>query len=265
MEQLHEAFSRLGFSPKESAMYLATLELGSAPVQILAKRAGVNRATAYGLLEALMNRGLVSRVSKGKKGEFASEHPERLCALLRLQQQTLKEQEEMVRELLPMLGAMQNQSGQKPKVRFLEGEEGVMTTREIFLRLMGPFVQIVPMHETEAHPLLRKAQAKHLCALHTRQIPHRAILLMDKPDLSRVPAISCGEVRVLPKEILPIKAEITVRANHIFLYTFSFHPIAVVIENQEIADAIGSLFELAWRGADGAPSRLVDKEADLVM
>lgn len=265
MERLHSSLLRLGFSQKESAMYLAALELGSAPVQTLAKRAGVNRATAYGLIDSLIERGLVSKVAKGRKGEFAAEHPERLCALLRLQQQTLNEQEHMVRELLPIFSALHNQSGQKPKIRFLEGEEGMLTTREIFLRLAGPFVQIVPLHETETHPILSKARTEHLCAMHALQIPHRAIILMDTPDLSKIPAVSHGEVRVLPKEALPIKAEITVRANHVFLYTFSFHPISVVIENNEIADAIHSLFDLAWRGTEGALERMVKKDDALVM
>jgi len=265
MERLQASLLRLGFSQKEAAMYLAALELGSAPVQILAKRAGVNRATAYGLIDALIGRGLLSKVAKGKKGEFAAEHPERLCALLRLQQQTLSEQEQMVRELLPLFSALHNQSGQKPKIRFLEGEEGMMIAREIFLRLIGPFVQIVPMHETETHPILVKMRAQHLCALHTLQIPHRAIVLMDKPDFSKIPVVSHGEIRILPREALPIKAEITVRANHVFLYTFTFHPMSVVIENQEIADSIQSLFDLAWRGTEGAMERKVGKEEALVM
>ena len=44
----------LGLSEKAAQVYLASLELGEAPVQKLAERAGLKRTTVYYVLEELV-------------------------------------------------------------------------------------------------------------------------------------------------------------------------------------------------------------------
>jgi sugar-specific transcriptional regulator TrmB len=52
MENYTSLLTQLGLSDKESALYLALLELGQADVADTAKKAGVKRSTAYVLLES---------------------------------------------------------------------------------------------------------------------------------------------------------------------------------------------------------------------
>ena len=61
MSDLIQELGHLGLSEKEAAVYLASLELGPAPVQDISHKAKVNRATTYVMIESLMGRGLISR------------------------------------------------------------------------------------------------------------------------------------------------------------------------------------------------------------
>ena len=60
IDELKNGLKELGFSEKESEVYLAMLELGPAAVQDIAKKAGVNRSTTYVMIESLKRRGLIS-------------------------------------------------------------------------------------------------------------------------------------------------------------------------------------------------------------
>ena len=56
----------LGLAEKEAKVFLASLELGSSAVQEIAKKAEINRATTYVIIEKLMKKGLMSSVG-GKR------------------------------------------------------------------------------------------------------------------------------------------------------------------------------------------------------
>ncbi len=58
---------KIGFSDKEAAVYLASLELGPATILELAKKAKVKRPTVHVLVEGFIKRGLASSFEKGKK------------------------------------------------------------------------------------------------------------------------------------------------------------------------------------------------------
>lgn len=60
---MKEQLEKLGFSPKEADVYLALLELGTAVVSDVAKKANINRSTTYILLDALPVFQLVAKHS----------------------------------------------------------------------------------------------------------------------------------------------------------------------------------------------------------
>ena len=64
-----------------------------------------------------------------------------------------------------------------------------------------------------------------------------------------------GQWRMLPPEKFPIHASIVVRKDYVFLFSYRSAILSVVIRSQEIADAFRALFNLAWDGAQGYPSK----------
>jgi predicted transcriptional regulator len=255
MEELIRELSQFGLSDKEAAVYVAALELGPSPVQDIAHKAKVNRATTYVIIEALGGRGLLSSFIKGKKRFYVAEAPDRLRTILRLQQKELVEKENELNAVLPALMALYNAEGAKPQVRYLEGLDGLQTVRENFLRAGGEFIQIVPFDLVGSVPEVIEKREQHLQQLAATNAPYRALLITKETDFAQVPALPNGEVRLVPAEKFPIHGEITVRGNSVYLYSYKSAILAVIIVSQELADAVRALFDLAWQGTAAYPSR----------
>src|SRR3989344_2941369 len=112
---LKEQLGKIGLADKEAKVFLASLELGSSAVQEIAKRADINRATTYVIIEKMMKKGLMSSVEKGKKTYFQTEDPKRLLKLLEEQEEGLKRKEEEFKKYLPELETLFNIAQEKPK------------------------------------------------------------------------------------------------------------------------------------------------------
>ena len=139
MTQWKKLLKTLGFTDSEAVLYLASIEMGPAPVQDLARRAKVSRVTTYAVIESLSERGLMSSVEKGKKKLFVAESPERLVSFVHGRvtemQATLKEVEGTLNELKLM------QKGEKPVVKLFEGREALKAIEDDLLATKPEMVQ----------------------------------------------------------------------------------------------------------------------------
>ncbi|MEX0597979.1 MAG: helix-turn-helix domain-containing protein, partial [Candidatus Paceibacterota bacterium] len=135
-EQLLSKLRSLGFSDKESKVYIASLKLGSAPIQKIAKLSTVNRATTYVVVQGFMNKGLMSSYTKGKKRLFTPESPDKLSALIREDKAAIDAKENTINEILPSLSGLYDttQGGNRPQVKFYEGKLGLNVVREEILK-----------------------------------------------------------------------------------------------------------------------------------
>lgn len=254
MDELLRQLMHLGLSEKEAAVYVSALELGPSTVQDISHKAKVNRATTYVMIESLVGRGLMSSFMKGKKRYFSAESPDRLSSLLRSEKQVIVEKEDELKKALPMLLALFNVEGAKPQIRYLEGPDGIQTVRDVFAHLEGEFVQIVALEDVERIQEIVEGREKHLEKLTERKAAHRALFVGKQETFDRLKMSPNGSVRLLPPEKFPIHADITVRGNHVFLYSYKSAVLAVIVVSQEIADSVRALFDLAWEGASNYPT-----------
>ena len=79
---LKKSLEGIGFSKRETSVYLALLELGKATVSQIARKANINRTTGYDILDNLVNKRLVSVSGKEPKQEYVAESPEGIIELL---------------------------------------------------------------------------------------------------------------------------------------------------------------------------------------
>ncbi len=254
MEELIRELTHIGLSEKEAQVYLSALELGPAVVQDISKKASVNRATTYVMIESLASRGLMSTFVKGKKRFFSAETPERLLSIVRLQRRELEEKEKEVMATLPKLQALHNLEGARPQIRYLEGTEGVHTVREIFQVMEGEFIEIVPVQDAENLEEIMQHREAHIHELRKRGASYRTLAVMDTPDFSKIPKLEGGEIRIIPTDKFPIHGEIVVRGHTTFMYSYKSNLLGVVVTSKEIAETIKAMFDLAWTGAASYPS-----------
>src|SRR3989338_3257042 len=129
-----DELKKIGLSENEAKVYLALLELGSATAQEVSKKSQIKRATTYVQLEGLMKLGLVttlesppSRNGGGTKTFFRGEDPEHIKKIVEREKSAIADRERTLRNLLPELGKIFLSSGERPRVRFFEGIEGIKT------------------------------------------------------------------------------------------------------------------------------------------
>ena len=69
---------QLGLTEKESKVYLTSLRVGPVSMQVLARKAGIDRGTAYHVAQTLTDKGLFEVVEEGKRPLFRVSHPRKL-------------------------------------------------------------------------------------------------------------------------------------------------------------------------------------------
>ena len=243
--QIINATEMLGFSEKMSAVYLATLELGSGSVNSIAKLAAVERVNTYYILEKLKKEGYVySGLVKNKIAYFA-ESPKKL--LEKMDAKTKK-----FSEIMPQLMALENSHATKPVIRFYEGVEGI---KKVFLETLllpeGSETLAFASYQTVTSTLqefvpffIKKRVAKKITQrLITEDTPQvrKNLAANDKRDLRKT--------RLIDREKFPFEVDqINIFGNKIFIASYK-DLLALVIESPSIAKTMRSIFELAWIAA----------------
>lgn len=235
-----QALQTIGLNEKETATYLACLELGQDGVARIARKANIKRPTAYLVLESLQKRGLIHSVVKGKRTLYGAEEPTKLLGII-------AEKDRALRTILPYLEAINNRKVEKPGIRFYEGKAGVLRIyEEIFrgkeIRLWGS-LNILPK---EFHPILESFVEKQ-----KKERPKIFDLLTDTPadrEYARRVARSGYEIRFFPKDLY-IGTDSAVFDNKFAFMAFAPEPHGFIVEGEEMTKSFRSLWELAWRGA----------------
>lgn len=250
---LERDLEKLGLSSKEAKVYLATLELGQAAVQQIAKKAKLRRPTTYVILDSLLKMGLVTTVEEGKKTFYAAEAPEQLDIILKKQENSIEEKRVQLKGVIPDLRAIFNVSSEKPRVKFYEGKEGIIAMQEEFLRNADPKIEVVgftPIDELfKVFPDWEETYTKRRI---NQNIKSRVIYTSKKgPKADSTNKMEKRRTRFVPYEKYPFTGGLTVYGNEkVALVSYAGQLMGVVIESKELAKTFRTLFELSWEGAN---------------
>lgn len=116
-------FKKLGFSDKESRIYLALLVLGPSSVRQLAKKTELNRGSVYDALKWLRDMELVSFYEKDTKQYFVAEDPGNLHQMVQKQTQSLSDVDKKLKEVVSELKSVYDRGGERPVARYYEKGE----------------------------------------------------------------------------------------------------------------------------------------------
>jgi len=243
----HKDLEKFGLSEKEGKVYLACLELGPSTAAQIAQKAEVNRATTYVAIESLTKQGLLSSHEKDSKTFFSAEDPAMLKRLLDQQREEIKNKLSSLEGLLPELDRIYNYSGEKPKVRFFEGKEGLLTMQEDFLKTKDKKIEAIfntdnyiaffSQEERDRYHRLRLKKKIYIRSIYTRKQPY------DGAD-------PFSKRRFIPQNKFPISSDITIYENKVAISSLKEKLIGVIIENKQITDTIRSIFNLAWEATE---------------
>jgi len=244
---LKKSLEYIGYSEKEVFVYLALLELGRGTVTQISRKAGINRPTGYHVLASLEAKELVKVSGKEPKQEYVAESPDQIEKILlhkiENDQAFIKE----AKKIIPELKSIHNVAD-RPKVYFYEGREGLEKVYEDTLTSHEPIRAYATYDDMQA--ALPGYFPDYFFRRAKKGIGIRAIFPYTKAgiELSKDDKIQKRETAMIPADKYYFSPEINIYDNKIMIASWK-EKLGIVIESQEIADAMKKVFELSWTEA----------------
>lgn len=246
-QNLQASLIELGFSDKEAKVYLALLSMGRGTASEIARVAGVLRTTTYNILDILAGKGLVKLSGKEPKAEYVAESPEKVIDYLKGEIKQFQEKLERADKLAPQLKSIHNVID-RPKITFYEGKEGLERVYEDTLTSteeIKAYAAVDDMHKAmpDYFPKYYQRRAKKGIAI-------RGIIPKTEMSQERIKHDQ-QEKRtsvLVPADEYYFSPEINIYDNKVMIASWR-EKLGIIIESEEIADAMKKIYELAWLGA----------------
>ena len=238
-----EKLQEFGLSEKEAKVYFSSLELGSASVDQLSKQAGVNRSTTYVQIEQLMQAGLMSTHTVGKKTLYSPESPDNLKRLFERQQEEIRQKSTALEGFLPDLARLYDSAGERPVVRFFEGKEGLITMRSEVLKMKGKQFYAATAHDYMKSVLTQEERNEFSEQRAAKKIGGKVLYTISGDDIAVVPPL---QMQRITEEEYPFESDIYIYDNKVALASLKGTVVGVIIESQAIANSMRTIFDLAW-------------------
>lgn len=127
---------KLGLTEGEAKVYLALVELGSSTVGPIVNGSGVAYSNVYGILQRLIDKGIVSFVIKSKTKHFQVASPSNLFLYLDKKEIEISRQRNFLKKMLPELNKLQ-MNVKQPEAEIFVGKKGLRTAYEKLLEGAG--------------------------------------------------------------------------------------------------------------------------------
>jgi len=245
--KIENLLKKAGFSDKEVVIYLTILEMGRGVVSEISRKAGVNRTTGYVILDSLASKGLVSVSGKEPKQEYVVESPENLAKYLNLEIEKQKSVSVELNALLPEMSSIYKK-GDRPRVRFYEGIEGLKQVYEDTLTSKETIVAYAAyddMHKTLPNYFPDYYKRRAAKGIFARGIIPATPAAYERAKVNKEEA---RDIVLVPADKYMFSPDIEIYDNKMMIASWR-EKLGIIIESAEVADAMKKIFELAWIGA----------------
>jgi len=246
LQKLLQTLKDIGLSANEANTYVGLLSVGSNPVSVIAKTAGINRCTCYTILEKLMNKGFVSSFIKDRISYYTAVEPKYLLQQLKNTRFELEDRISNLGNCIAGFELLKKEYNGKPKVVFFEGIAGVQNIMEDtlnskgFIRAyasLGELTSLLPDYFPSYYKR-RTAKGifvKSIYPADETSLQHRE---RDKEELR--------ESRLVPKEF-DFHLDFLIYDDKVAI-TSLVEKFGVLIESHEMAESHKKIFDFIWEG-----------------
>jgi len=226
-----------GFSEKEAKVYLALLELGRGDVTDIANKAELKRSIIYVILNQLIKKGYVSKITNKKTQHFTAVDP--LKILHHLQNSTSE-----FKDILPIIKAVYNKSENKPSIHYFEGKEGVVSVfREInkypqahFLTSIKRLNNFIP---EEVEKWKKGFKSGNLTCKSFYLLPQTG----EDEKFAEFVKKNKQEAKFLPKGV-QLNMDFSLYGNKVAITSIEENMFIVVIESENLYQSMRQIFEI---------------------
>lgn len=256
-----DVLQQVGLNEKEVSVYLALLELGSQPASVIAKKAKINRSSTYLVLDSLIKRGFVNQYVRADVKYFTAADPEIIIKSIKKQESKLKKTRDDLTSILPDLYGLANPLTIKPKIRYYEGEKGVIRVMEDTLTATETLqswdsldawfssTELLQNYIVEYGTLRVEKHKIPLQALFVDSPISRKYIIKDYP-VKKKKVDPLLDFKWIPKEISPFNIGLNIYNDKVTLVSLvKDELLGVIIDSHEIYKIHKAMFELAWKAA----------------
>lgn len=241
-DTLIKTLEGIGYTPKESRVYLALLELGQGDVTDIAKVSGLKRSIVYVILKKLVRDGYVSSVTGKRVQHFTAVDPIKLFHNLQSSVGNFK-------DMLPLFRGLYQRLKSKPRFHYFEGIDGVMSVyREIERFPVAAYIS-----STERlQKYISNEVDKWVRGMKSQTIKTRGRHLLSDTSADQAFARSVEkynqEVRFLPKGTL-LDMDFSLYGNNLAITSLHDPVFIVVVESTNLVRSFLGLFDILWNTA----------------
>lgn len=230
----------IGLTPPEAQAYLAMIAVGPANMAKIASLADIKRPTMYGIVESLIDKGLVRIDMKGWKRLFVAENPEKLKSIL-------DQRKEKLEDKLPAFLALYNLEESGATIKYYKGLEAVKSAYELMLKDLRSGDYYLVFSDTERWANLDKYFEKFV--ERRSKLPIQTRLILQENEKARYykeyEKNFNFQVKLLsPKRKLATNLNIT--PHRVLIHTFSEPTSAFILETKDILLMHKEMFEALW-------------------
>lgn len=243
--KLQKILVSIGFSDNEARVLTVLLQEGTLRVRDIGSKIRINRTTVYGILKSLLKKGLVSTIIKYGVTEYQSIEPALLLQYVDRRKAELEERKKEVADILPQIRQIRENRNIFPKIYFFEGEEGIKQAYEDTLE-NNKGKQLLDLTGADAiYENMGQEWWEYYWQKRTR-LNIQCKVIAPNTEWARVMKQRDREfkrlTRFIPREYL-FRTEINIYDNRVAIFSFSKEkPLAVIIEDEAIADTLKTLF-----------------------
>jgi len=240
----------LGLNKNQVEIYLTLLQLGSARIQEIANKTLVKRTTVYSILDALIQKGLISYSQKGAHREYFAENPKKIPTYFEEQEKKIKSEQKTFKEILPELLAIYNIKGIKPKIRTYEGLTGIKKIFDESIELKLNEEMLVYSAYESTSKYLEQYLKDYIAIRVKRGLNQKCIAEYSQQSLE-LQANDQKELRItrlISKEQFPLYNQIIIYGNKLYIASYK-DLLGIIIESSAIANTQKTIFGLAWLAA----------------
>ncbi|MBI3255392.1 MAG: hypothetical protein HYZ63_00290 [Candidatus Andersenbacteria bacterium] len=248
---LEAELKKAGLSDKQAQVYLALLQLGPSPIQKIARKAGVARATTYVVIESLEEMGLVEAISQENRLVYIAESPQRLLQIVVRKQQLIEESRRDLEQLVPALQAIFHRGNDEPSVRYYPGKAGLIELRQEMTRLSSQgdvWFNLAPSDKLKAV----FGEKDYWCRTRVAKgIKSKTIFTTNsqatKEQLLRTSNQHLMQRRFIAPDDLAITSGLTVFQDKVAVGLFNQNAGGLIIQSESLAGTLAQFFGLIWK------------------
>ncbi len=244
---ISEIFKQLGLREDHAQMYLASLQWGETSITNLASKAKLPRTSAYTLVDDMLKLGLLRKSLKRGSKNYVPAQPQYLKELLEKKDLEIQQSlNNLNNTVMNQLIAIQNTRKSGPKLQYLEGVEGIKTAYEMTFNAKEIDIQCLAYD----YDILGDGWFdKYFERFFSTNIKSRELLNEGDEEYMK----KYGSDIHMQKRIsssAETNTDFMVWDNTVVFVSFEKeNPYALIVEDSQIAIAMKTMFDLAWKSA----------------